>query len=198
MTDEGALASLVAVARALEAAGAQFMVGGSFASSLQGIPRSTRDVDLVADLAPQQVAAFAAALGEEFYFDQERIHDGIRRRASFNVIDYRSGFKVDIYLTSDDPFGRSQFARRQTVELRPGLELSFATAEDVVLQKLRWFRMGGGVSERQWLDALGVLKVQGTRIDRTYLAHWANAIGVADLLIRALGQTGIDPAPDAG
>ena len=197
MSDEGALASLVVVARALEAAGARFLVGGSFASSLQGIPRSTRDVDIVTDLASRQVAAFAAALGREFYFDEERIQDGIRRRASFNVVDLGNGFKVDVYLTSDEPFARAQFERRQTVEIRPGLALPFATAEDVVLQKLRWFRMGSEVSERQWLDALGVLAVQGGRLDREYLDRWSHALGVADLLARAMARAGLAPRAES-
>ena len=193
MPDEGALASLVAVTRALDTAGARFLVAGSFASSLQGIPRSTRDVDLVADLASHQVTTFTRALGPDFYLDEERIHDGVRRRASFNVIDLRNGFKVDVYMTGEDPFGRAQFERRQTVELRPGLELAFATAEDVVLQKLRWFRLGGEVSERQWLDAVGVLRVQGARLDRAYCEHWSAALGVADLLARARVRAGLEP-----
>lgn len=102
----------------------------------------------------------------------------------------RNGFKVDVDLTSDDPFGRGQFARRQEIEVLPGLTLPFATAEDVVLQKLRWFRLGGGVSERQWLDALGVIKVQGRRLDRDHLARWSEALGVADLLERARVEAG--------
>lgn len=188
---QGALSTLLAVASALEAADADYLVGGSFASSLQGIPRSTQDVDLVAELRVAGIPAFVAALGDGFYADSERIRDGVARRTSFNVIDQRNGFKADVYLTTDDAFGRSQFARRQRVEILPATSLPFASPEDVVLQKLRWFRLGGGVSERQWLDTLGVLKVQGDRLDRDYLDHWSKELGLDDLLARARDEAGL-------
>jgi hypothetical protein len=191
----GALATLAAVAHALEAAGARFLVGGSLASSLQGIPRSTLDVDLVADLGTGQVAVFVAARGPSIYADAERIRDGVARRASFNVVDLTNGYKADVYLTAEDPFDRSQFARRQFVEVEGGLILPFASPEDVVLQKLRWFRLGGGVSERQWLDALGVLKVQGNRLDREYLQRWAAKLELERLLARAEEEAGSGPGP---
>lgn len=184
------LATLARVAQALETCGAPYWIGGSIASSLQGIPRSTQDVDLVADLRLERAAGFVAALGPGFYADLERIRDGIRRRASFNVIGLDSGFKADVYLLSDEPFDRSQLARRQRYELRPGETFPFASAEDVVLQKLRWFEQGGRVSERQWLDALGVLKVQGRRLDRAYLDQWASELGLSDLLARARREAG--------
>lgn len=187
------LATLLTVARALEAAGAPFLVGGSLASSLQGIPRSTQDVDLVADLALDRVGAFVSSLGSGFFADEERIRDGVTRRASFNVIDLGNGFKADVYLASDDPFSRAQYERRQSIELSPGTTLPFASPEDVVLQKLRWYRLGGGVSERQWLDALGVLKVQRGRLDLVYLARWAGTLELADLLSRAFVEAGIAP-----
>ncbi|MEO8196130.1 MAG: hypothetical protein ABI689_05365 [Thermoanaerobaculia bacterium] len=189
-TFDGPLSTLRAVATALETAGARYFVGGSLASSLQGIPRSTQDVDLVADLAAQSVEVFVRALGAGFYADSERIRDGIARLASFNVIDLRNGFKADIYLAVDDAFGRAQLERSQRVEVEPGLTLPFASAEDVVLQKLRWYHLGGGVSERQWLDALGVLKVQGARLDRAYLERWASALDLADLLARLREDAG--------
>ncbi len=188
----GILATLLSVAGALEAAHAPFLVGGSLASSLQGIPRSTQDADLVADLAAEGVASFVLALGGYFYADEERIRDGVARRASFNVIDLRNGFKADIYLAVRDAFGREQLARRQSIEIAPGTWLPFASPEDVVLQKLRWYRLGGGVSERQWLDALGVLKVQRERIDLEYLDRWAGNLELAELLHRALAEAGTE------
>ena len=188
---EDALDTLLAVASALRAVGAPFVVGGSIASSLQGIPRSTRDVDLVADLRPEQVSPLCERLSPGFYVDAERVRHGVDRRSWFNVIDLARGFKVDVYLAGDDDASRQQFLRSQPIEVRPGEAVPFASAEDVVLHKLRWFRMGGEVSERQWLDVLGVLKVQKPTIDRAYLERWAAGMGVADLLARALDEAGL-------
>lgn len=191
MLDEAALTTLFTVARALRSVGARFVVGGSLASSLQGIPRSTRDVDVVADLQPSQVSPFVAFLAQDFYADEERIRIGIRMKSSFNVIDLRNGFKADIYLLGADEFSRAQMARASAVDLQPGESLPFASPEDVILHKLRWYRMGGETSERQWLDVLGVLKVQRQALDRDYLRHWAAEIGVTDLLDRALSDAGL-------
>jgi hypothetical protein len=187
---DAALSTLVSVARALRAVHAPFLVGGSLASSLQGIPRSTLDVDLVADLRRPQVQAFAAHLGGDFYLDEQRIQHAIEHRSSFNVIDLRNGFKADIYLLGADEFSRAQLERATAVEIEPGEIVPFASPEDVILQKLRWYRMGGEVSERQWLDVLGVLKVQRETVDLHYLNVTASQLGVEDLLRRAIQDAG--------
>ena len=60
-----------------------------------------------------------------------------------------------------------------------------------MLAKLQWYRDGGGVSDRQWNDVLGVLKVQGATLDRAYLEEWARELGLTDLLRRALEDAGL-------
>src|SRR5207245_4722803 len=88
------------------------------------------------------------------------------------------------------PFAQSQFSRRQRKavgEVKP-VELFCASPEDTVLAKLDWYRLGGGVSDRQWRDLLGVLKVQGARLDGGYLDRWAAELGLEDLLQRALRE----------
>ena len=67
----------------------------------------------------------------------------------------------------------------------------FCSAEDIVLQKLRWFRKGGGISDSQWNDLLSVLKVHAHTLDYDYLRHWAAELGVDDLLIRAFDDAGV-------
>jgi hypothetical protein len=76
----------VRVAESLAAVGVPYLVGGSLASSQYEIPRSTQDVDLVADLQPSHVPALLAALGEDFYIDAEMVQEAILHRSSFNAI----------------------------------------------------------------------------------------------------------------
>lgn len=152
-------------------------------------------MDFVADLHHSQVAPLTARLADQFYADEERIRHAVARRSSFNVIHLKRHFKLDVYLLRADPFSAAELRRAETFQIGPQPQdrLRVATAEDVVLQKLRWYRQGGELSERQWLDVLGVLKVQKPTIDRAYMDGWAVELGVADLLARACAESGYPP-----
>jgi hypothetical protein len=188
-----ALEAMLEVAQALEALGVTYLVGGSLASSLYGIPRSTQDADLVADLRLEHVPPLIAALTPTFYADSERAADAVRQRASFNVIHLGTMTKVDIFVMTNEPLDLEEMTRRQILPVGDtGRPIPVASAEDVVLQKLVWFRKGGGVSERQWTDVLGVLKVRRGRIDLDYLQIWASRLGLDELLDQALEDAGAD------
>ena len=100
-------------------------------------------------------------------------------------------FKVDVFVPKGRPFDRQQLARRQPWVADPdsGRMIYVATPEDTVLAKLAWYRLGDEISDRQWRDILGVLAVQGDRLDFAYMRQWAATLDVGDLLERALAET---------
>ena len=183
--DPETLAICAQVTEILARLGISYVLGGSLASSKHGYPRSSNDADMVADIREDEVAALVAAFEEDFYIASEAVADAVSREASFNVIHYEKAVKVDIFVAGTSAFAREEL-RRATLGEVAGFVFRFASPEDTILAKLRWFRDGGEVSERQWTDVLGVLAVQAGRLDLPYLATTADDLGVADLLASAL------------
>ena len=178
------------VTSVLEKIEVPYFIGGSVASTLHGMVRTTQDIDIVTRLRPEKIAEFVGALRDEFYIDEEMVASAVSRHSSFNIIHRETMFKVDIFIPAEDRFTESQFSRAQQTELEtsPRVQAAVASPEDMVLAKLLWYRRGGEVSERQWRDILGLLKVQGSALDLDYLRKIAIEIKVADLLERALKE----------
>lgn len=179
----------------LDALSIRHFVGGSVASSLHGIPRATEDVDIVAAIAGKVVPAVFGALRDEFYVDADMMLESILHRTEFNLIHLATATKIDVFVPGPGPAFEQQMLRARAVRIteNPPCDLVVASAEDTVAQKLARYRRGGHVSERQWLDVLGVLKVQGKRLDRSILRSAVSELGVADLLDSALEEAGLPP-----
>jgi hypothetical protein len=179
------------VTAVLEKLGIPYLIGGSLASTLHGMIRTTQDSDIITEMRPEHIQRFVSALQSEFFIDEEMIADAIQRNSSFNILHRETMFKVDVFIPSPSPFQKSQLARaqRQSFELEKEMSANFASAEDTILSKLEWYRLGGETSERQWRDILGVLKTRAGELDLQYLKHWAKDLNVADLLECALGQS---------
>jgi hypothetical protein len=184
------IAVTLKVTGVLEKLGIPYLIGGSLASTLYGMVRTTQDSDIITEMRLEHIRPFITALEHEFYIDDEMMAESIQRNSSFNIIHRESMFKVDIFIPRPRPFQQSQLARvqRQTFQLETTISANFASAEDTILSKLEWYRLGGEVSERQWRDILGVLKTRAGELDLAYLHKWAKELKVSDLWERALKE----------
>jgi hypothetical protein len=178
------------VVEALEDLEIPYFIGGSLATAVHGVARATMDVDLVAQLRPDQIQSLLNALGDAFFVDECMIRNALRQGISFNLVHKQTMFKVDIFPARDRAYDRAQFERRAAYTLaeESGQTAYVASPEDNILSKLERYRLGGEISDRQWQDVLNVLKIQGERIDRSYLEYWGGQLGLSDLLARALEE----------
>lgn len=144
----------------LDRLGVSYAIVGSLASSLYGLARSTLDTDLIADVKPEHVSALIGEIKDAFYVSEEEITEAILRRGSFNVIHFSSVFKVDIFIPKDRPFDKRQLHNRQLIVVTgtPPRKAYVASAEDTILAKLDWYKLGQSMSDRQWLDILGIIR----------------------------------------
>ena len=162
------------VTAALEMHGVPYMLTGSLASSLYGIPRATNDIDIVIAPAREQLLALVQMFQRVgLTVANESAISAFRNRSQFNAVDFSRGLKVDLILRKDREFSVAEFERRSTVEVA-GMRLTLASPEDVLIAKLEWAKMGD--SERQIADAAGILKTQGEALDLPYIEKWVRAL----------------------
>ena len=183
---ENAIDIALKVARALTTVGAEYFLGGSLASSLQGEPRATNDIDFVIALPLGKIGDLSAALGDDFEVDADTLRDAILRARCANAFYLPVVTKIDFFGRGYEPFDESEFSRRRSMTVTAsGASLVVKSPEDTVLRKLLWFREGGEVSEKQWRDVVSVLKISGDKMDQTYLTTWASHLKIRQLLERA-------------
>jgi hypothetical protein len=127
-----------------------------------------------------------ARLSPDFYADSDALRRAVRTKTSANLIHQATQLKVDVFVAGGTPLDDQQIERRLKVVLDDGRTLFVHPPEDILLQKLRWYRQGGEVSDRQWRDVAAIVRVQGSKLDRRYLEEGARVLGVSDLLKRAL------------
>jgi hypothetical protein len=158
-----------------------YMVTGSFASNMHGVPRATYDADVVIDVDQESLEKFLESLGQEFYRSEKGAKEALARERMFNIIHLETGFKVDLIIKKKRAFSQEEFKRREQASYL-GEPRWFATAEDVIIAKLEWSKLGD--SERQFSDALNVARVQGENLDREYLKKWARELDLEQHLER--------------
>jgi hypothetical protein len=168
------------VVHVLNDAGIEYMLTGSLASSLQGEPRSTHDVDIVVSIEHSAVKDLVSAFPPpDYYLSEEAVLDALRDRGMFNLIEVNTGDKVDFWILTDQPFDVSRFARKYAERIM-GMDIYVSSYEDTILMKLSWAdRLGG--SEKHFTDALRVFEVQYGKLDLNYLEEWAERLNVEKL-----------------
>ena len=170
---------LIRTIASLEAAGVGYFASGSVASSLQGEPRSTHDLDFVVAISPGALPALLSRFPTpDFYVDPETARGAVERRTMFNLIEVATGEKVDFWLLTDSPFDRSRFARKREETLF-GRIAFVSSPEDTIMQKLAWSKRSG-FSEKQFGDCLRVFEVQFELLDQAYMDRWARELGVLE------------------
>lgn len=172
-----------------------YVIGGSLASTYHGVARTTLDADIVADIRFEHLPILVARLQDDFYISADALSDALEHYSSFNLIHLATLFKVDIFIPKPRAFEAAQLAHGVQGLLDPesGRQVRIASAEDTILVKLESYRLGNALSDRQWQDIIGIMRVQGHRLDLAYMQQMAGELGVVDLLDRALDGTGLSP-----
>ena len=194
MKTSSILSALKPVVEAFEKLKISYYIGGSVASSAYGLARTTLDVDLVSDVKLQHVPPLTEKLESAYYVDSGMMISAIREQSSFNLIHLETMIKIDVFILKDRPYDRSTFQRKRKDTLeeeQKSADYYLASPEDVIISKMEWFCRGGKISERQWNDVLGILKIQGNNLDVKYLKHWSAELGLIDLLIKAFDEAGL-------
>lgn len=190
------LVALKPVVNIFEELSIPYYIGGSIASSIYGIARATRDIDIAACIDISHVPSVKQCLENDYYIDENMMREAILSKSSFNLIHFETAIKIDVFARKGDPYQYNAIQRRRKDTLdEDDIESEFyvASPEDVVINKLLWYNMGGKISERQWLDVIGVIKVQGDSLDKDYLKSWSKELRIIELLSQAFEDAGIRP-----
>ena len=175
MSDE--LDVLKAVTADLAGAGIPYMVTGSMAANFYTVPRMTRDIDLVVELSERDVDRVTRLFQQDYYIYRDMVQRAVRDHAMFNMIHNALVVKVDCVVRKETEYRREEFARRRAVSIA-GQRVFIVSPEDLILSKLDWAKESR--SEMQFTDVRNVINsVQD--LDRTYLAQWADRLGLAAL-----------------
>lgn len=188
------LTVLKPVVKTLDELSIPYYIGGSIASSIYGLPRATMDIDIVANIQVNHISRMKDSLEKDYYIDENMIREAINHNASFNLIHLKTAIKIDIFIRKGDPYQENAKRRKRKdtlIEDEERTEFFFSSPEDIILNKLQWYEMGGRVSERQWLDVIGVIKVQKNLLDISYLTDWSRKLEIHGLLIEAFHDAGV-------
>jgi hypothetical protein len=191
MAGAGPFALVQRVAKILDGLAIPYALGGSLASSLFGEPRTTVDVDIAISVDAGSGEELIESLANLFYIPAAAAREAIAQHTSFNALDIDQGLKVDLFVLGDGLLDRMQIERRVRVLVPDNEDEICVTSMEVqVLRKLEWYRQGGGISDRQWRDVVGILRVNMDSLDLDDLRSAAESLDLSTELEEALVAAG--------
>lgn len=179
--------ALLALLRAFDGHDIPYMVVGSYSSNFYGIPRMTKDADVVVHLASADWAGIPGILPDGIAMQDQMSFEMVTatRREILQVEGSR--FEIELFRLSDDAHDQARFLRRKRVEIFQGSRVCLPTPEDVIIQKLRWCR--NAKRGKDYDDVVAVMATLSPEVlDREYLEHWCGEHETLDLLVQARAE----------
>lgn len=163
-----------------ETLGVRYFVTGSIASIFYGEPRFTNDIDVVAEINEHHISKLLKLFPHnEFYISEDAIRDAIKHTYQFNIIHPMSGLKIDVIISKRTSFNNSRFRRIRRISPIEDTEANFASPEDVIIMKMRYYKKGG--SDKHLHDIASMLKISDDIIDRKYIEKWVDKFALNDI-----------------
>ena len=155
-----------------------YIITGAYASSIHGEPRATHDIDLQIYLTPKDINDIYNAFQENFYVSKEGIEDALKYRTMFNLIHLESQIKIDFWIPKQSEYDQERLKRRQEITIS-GIKTFVISPEDSILTKLDWHKKTE--LEKHFADALGIMRIQGDRLDFDYITSWVEKLSIEEL-----------------
>lgn len=157
-----------------------YMLTGSFVSSMQGEPRASHHIDIVININESSIPVLLKAFpSPDYYLSKSAIREAVQMKSMFNLHDTLEGDKIDFWILTEEPYDHMRFTRK-IEDIAIGLKMKISSPEDTILMKLKWAKMSGG-SEKQMWDARMVFEVQYKKLDLRYMDNWARKLTVEKL-----------------
>lgn len=191
MSDPSELVVLTKLTDFFDSLEIDYAIGGSMASSIYGTVRFTQDADITISVSEVLADRLYEGLKADFYISKKAMHHALTSCGCFNIVHFRTAFKIDMFIQGKDEFDKQLLLRARKIKISDSIdkEFVFISPEDIILLKLKWYRESERVSERQWSDVLGILAVQEGKLDIDYLKNWSEKLDLAELFNRSVSES---------
>ena len=155
----------------LSAKNIDYMLTGSIALNHYSLPRMTLDIDMVIELNKDNIAGFLSMFGNDYYYNLNTIHTEIERKGMFNLIDHKTGLKIDFIIRKESEYKQLEFSRRIRSRISD-FEVFIVSPEDLIIAKIEWIQQLQ--SDKHITDIKNLLEIPGLDID--YVMGWCTKL----------------------